>query len=82
MTSIVHGLTTTPGMVGVITSAVGGALAAVLAMFATHDPVAAGVAGAATFVLLFVFIVVASMRTIGRFWAGMHTMFPKDRGQG
>ena len=78
VTSIVHGLTTTPGMVGVITAAVGAALAAVLAMLATHDPVAAGVTGVVTFVVLFFLIIVVSMRTIGRFWAGMHTMFPKD----
>jgi len=78
VTSIVHGFTTTPGMVGVITSAVGGALAGVLAMLATHEPAAAGVTGLVTFVVLFLVIVVVSMRTIGRFWRGMHSMFPKD----
>jgi hypothetical protein len=77
-TSFVHGLTTTPGMVGVITAAVGAALAAVLAMLATHHPLIAAVAGVGTFALLFILIVAISMRTIGTFWAGMHTMFPKD----
>lgn len=78
VSSLVHGFTTTPGMIGVITSAVGAALVAVLTMLATHDPVASGVGGVVAFVVLFVAIIVISMRTIRRFWAGMHTMFPKD----
>lgn len=78
VSSLIHGFTTTPGMVGVITSAVGAALAAVLTMLLTHDPVVAGAAGVVAFVVLFVVVVAISMRMIGRFWAGMHTMFPKD----
>lgn len=75
---IIHGFTTTPGMIGVINSGVGGALAAVLTMLATSDPQLAGIVGVAAFIGLFIAMLVVTRRMVWRFWAGMRTMFPKD----
>lgn len=79
VSSILHGFTTTPGMIGTINSAVGGTLAAVVTMLATRDPQLAGAVGIGTFVVLFVVLLVVTQRMISRFWAGMPVMFPKDR---
>ena len=77
--SIVHGFTTAPGMIGTINTAVGGALAAVLTMLATGDQQLAGLVGLVAFIVMFVVLLLFQMRMISRFWAGMETMFPKDR---
>lgn len=53
MPSILHGLTTTPGMVSVICSAVAGALFAVIAVLATRDTTIAAIAGGAGFLVAF-----------------------------
>ena len=50
---MVHGFTTMPGMIAVICSAVGAVLVGVLLLLATDDPMLAGAAGVATFLLLF-----------------------------
>ena len=76
--NMVHGFTTAPGMIGVITSAVSGALAAVLTMLATHDPSLVGIVGAGAFVALFLTLAFVSMASITGFWGRMHVMFPKD----
>ena len=50
--NIAHGLTTTPGMIGTITAAVGGAFAAALALLLGAITTVGIVAGLATFVIL------------------------------
>lgn len=77
---VMHGFTTTPGMLGVICSAVGGALAAVLTMLYTHEPGTTAIVGVAAFVLCFVVELVFAQRQIGRFWASMRAVFPRDAG--
>lgn len=76
--NMIHGFTTTPGMIGVITSAVGGALAGVLTMLATHDPMLVGVVGVGAFVALFLALAFVSMASITRFWGRMRVLFPRD----
>lgn len=75
---ILHGFTTTPGMIGVICSTVAGVLAAVLVMLVTHAPLAAGLAGLAGFGLVFLvvnaLVVLQVVGTIRRLTA----IFPRD----
>ena len=52
--SLLHGLTTTPGMLSVISAAVAGALGAVVALLATHQASTAAVMGGAAFVVVIV----------------------------
>lgn len=75
---LLHGFTTTPGMISVICSGVAGALAAVLAMLATHDPAVTGIAGLAAGVILFVVIVAVVQRSVAAFWRSMPVMFPPE----
>jgi hypothetical protein len=77
---LVHGFTTTPGMLGVICSAVGGALAAVVTMLLTHVPGTAGLAGGAAFAIVFVLQVASSQRRVSRFFGSLEAMFPRDGG--
>jgi hypothetical protein len=51
-----HGLTTTPGMIGVICAAVSGALWAIVAILLTHDPVVATWTAVGAFLLVFLVI--------------------------
>jgi hypothetical protein len=76
--AIIHGLTTTPGMIGTINAAVGGALAAVLTMLAIHDPRAAGIVGVLAFLVLFVTLILLTRRKIEAFWSGLPVLFPRD----
>lgn len=75
---IIHGLTTTPGMIGTINSGVGGALAAILTMLLTGDPQISGIVGVVASLVLFVVLAFLTQRTVARFWTGMPTMFPRD----
>jgi hypothetical protein len=75
---IVHGFTTTPGMLSVICSAVAGALAAVLAMLMTHVPATAELAGGLVFVIVFVIEVVYAQRVIAGFWRSLQVRYPRD----
>jgi hypothetical protein len=75
---LLHGFTTTPGMLGVICSAVGAALTAVLTMLLTHEPMKAELTGGAGFVIIFAILLLWSQRQIGGFWRSMHVMFPKE----
>jgi molybdopterin converting factor small subunit len=73
----VHGLTTTPGMIGVICSAVAGALAAVAALLLAHDAGTAAVAGLVAFAAVFVilnFLVIVQVR---RGMRELRAMFPR-----
>lgn len=76
--NVIHGFTTTPGMIGVITSAVAGALGGVLTMLATHDPAVAGLVGAASFLVLLAVLVLLTTARITRFWTRMPVLFPRD----
>jgi hypothetical protein len=77
---IVHGLTTTPGMIGVICAAVAGGLAAVLVLLATHDPLAAGLAALAGFLLLFAALTTVAVRVIAGFQSSLEVRFPRPDG--
>ena len=76
--NIIHGFTTTPGMIGTITNVLGGALAAVLTMLATHDALLTAIVAGVVIVSSFVVTLVIIQSTIFRFWDRMHVMFPKD----
>jgi hypothetical protein len=78
---LVHGLTTTPGMIGVITCGVAAALAGVLVMLATQDPRLAGIVAGVMFVVLNVALIVMVSGNIRRFWQALHIMFPKDHAE-
>ena len=75
---MLHGFTTTPGMLSVICSAVGAALAAVLTMLATHEPNKAELVAVVAFVILFVVSLVMAQRLIGRFWRSLQVRYPRD----
>jgi hypothetical protein len=75
--SIVHGLTTTPGMLSVICSAVGGALGAVIAVLFTHDMVTATLAGALGFLVGFVVLTAALIEQVRRNTIGLKAVFPR-----
>jgi hypothetical protein len=75
---LLHGFTTTPGMLGVICSAVGGALAAVVAMLLTHAPITAGLVGAGAFLIVFTLEVASSQRRMSRLWRSLDAIFPRD----
>lgn len=75
---VIHGYTTTPGMIGVICAAVGGVLAAVLAMLLTHAPATAGLAGLAGFVLLNLLLnAIVVLQVLGAM-RGIKAVFPSE----
>lgn len=80
--SLAHGLTTTPGMIGVICAAVAGALGAVLALLLTHQVSAAALVGAAAFLLMFVFLSVYLIVKVLREMQGMLARFPRTDEKG
>lgn len=74
---LIHGLTTTPGMIAVICCAVAGALGAVIAILLTHDAVTAAAVGLAMFLLVFAILnawVVMFVRRQGR---ELRSIFPR-----
>ncbi|HET7180961.1 MAG TPA: hypothetical protein VFI15_01880 [Candidatus Limnocylindrales bacterium] len=75
---MVHGFTTTPGMIGVITCAVAAALGAVLVMLTTHEPPLAGIVGVIAFIVLNAALIAMVSGNIRRFWSGMEMLFPRD----
>jgi hypothetical protein len=54
--NLLHGMTTTPAMLAVISSAVAGALSAVVTILTTHIATTAAVAGIGGFAILFVIL--------------------------
>jgi hypothetical protein len=80
---IVHGLTTTNGMVGMITAAIGGILGGVVALLIGVAPnVAVGI-GLGTFTALVLVITGTALRGFARFGERLGTRFPSpptDRG--
>jgi hypothetical protein len=77
---VLHGLTTTPGMIGVICSAVAGALGAVVAVLLTHHAGTAAATGLAAFIVLFVTLSLVMMTTIRRSMRNVRAMFPRPDG--
>ena len=77
---LAHGLTTAPGMISVICTAVAGALAAVVALFVSHDVMVAALAGLAGFALCFIGLSVVLFRQALGFSAKLPAMFPRPKG--
>jgi hypothetical protein len=76
---LAHGLTTAPGMISVICTAVAGALAAVVALLLTHDVNIGVLAGLGGFGLGFIVLSVVLFRQALGFSASMPTMFPRPK---
>jgi hypothetical protein len=71
-----HGLTTTPGMVGTITAAVGGAFAAAFALLLGASPMVAIVAGLVGFAIMTVVVWSAALRQFQAIERTMEIRFP------
>ncbi len=71
-----HGMTTTPGMVGTITAAVGGAFAAAFALLIGGTPTGGVVVGLATFAILTVAIWLAALRQFHAIDRQIRVRFP------
>jgi hypothetical protein len=78
--TVAHGLTTIPSMITVICSALTGVLVAVVVLLATHAATLAGTLGLATFVILALIAMVASVRIVMAATARMESRFPPDDG--
>jgi hypothetical protein len=74
--NLAHGLTTTPGMVGTITAAVGGAFAAALALLLGAIPMVGIVAGLVVFAILTVTVWIAALRQFRAIEGTMAIRFP------
>jgi hypothetical protein len=73
---VAHGLTTTPGMIGAICSAVAGGLSASISLLATHDPMLGAVIGIATSLAFFAFINAVVIWRVRAFMRSMTAQFP------
>ena len=71
-----HGLTTTPGMVGTITAAVGGAFAAAFALLLGSSPMVGIVAGLVGFVVFTTIVWLAALRQFQAIERTMEARFP------
>jgi hypothetical protein len=71
-----HGLTTTPGMVGTITAAIGGAFAAAVALLLGGTPLGGVVVGLAAFAVLTVAIWMAALRQFKAIERHFEVRFP------
>lgn len=74
--SFLHGLTTTPGMIGTINSVIGGALVAVLAMLADLPSTASLLAGVIGAIACFALIWVAATRRFEAINRSLEIRFP------
>ena len=77
MRSILHGLTTTPGMVSVICTAVAGALCAVIAVLVTGDTVTAALAGGAGFLVGFLALMWYMIGQVQKTMMELVAIFPR-----
>jgi hypothetical protein len=73
---ILHGLTTTPGMLAAICSAIAAALSGVIVLFFSEAPMVAGIVALAVLVLANVYATVFMGRQIGRFARSLRAEFP------
>jgi len=76
---LLHGFTTTPGMVGVICSAVSGVLTAVLALLVNHDPAIAAVAGVVAFSVVVVVLTGIVMVNVFAMMRRLKAVFPRHQ---
>ena len=79
---IVHGLTTTAGMIGVISSGVTGALGAVIAILATHSADAAAATGLVVFLAAFVVLNGIVVMQVRRNMRAFVSIFPRTDPKG
>jgi hypothetical protein len=79
--SFVHGLTTTNGMVAVITTAISGILGAVVALLAGLAPGTAIALGVITFVVMFGVVLGSALRNFTRFADRLDPRFPTPPGK-
>jgi hypothetical protein len=75
--NLLHGLTTTPGMIGVICSAVAGALGAVIALLFTHDANTGVTVGLVVFIAVFVALTLVVIRSVLRTMSNLPSKFPR-----
>ena len=76
---LAHGLTTAPGMISVICTAVAAGFVAVLALLLTHDTNVAVLAGLAGFIACFLALSVVLFRQAVSFSTSMPAMFPRPK---
>ena len=74
---IVHGLTTLPGMLSVVCSALAGALAGVVLLVLTHDGILAFGGAALAFLGLFLAMAAIGLRAVARFQSTFEAKFPR-----
>ena len=75
--SLLHGLTTTPGMLGVICAAVAGALGAVVTILLTHVATTAAAVGIVAFLGVFVALTAWSIIGVRRYFRSLRAIFPR-----
>ncbi|MEO8273960.1 MAG: hypothetical protein ABI620_07825 [Chloroflexota bacterium] len=74
---LIHGLTTTPGMIGVICAAVSGALGAVVALRVSHDSALGVATGVVAFIVVFLLLSVGLGLSVTRGTRGLRAHFPR-----
>jgi molybdopterin synthase sulfur carrier subunit len=77
--AVLHGLTTMPGMIGVICSAIAGVLLGVLAVLVTHDAALAAILGVVGFVVVYLVTTLAIMRAVRGFQIAWTSVFPRPQ---
>jgi hypothetical protein len=77
MGDMLHGLTTLPGMLSVVCSAIAGALAAVVVLLVTHDGTVAFAGALVVFVSLFLAMAAIGYRTVASFQSSFEARFPR-----
>jgi len=77
--NIAHGFTTTPGMIGTITAAVGGAFAATVVLILGAPPMVGVVAGLAGFGIMTALILAAAFRGFLALEHGIRPRFPSPK---
>jgi hypothetical protein len=75
---VLHGFTTTPGMLTVICSVIGGSLIGVVAMLAGVGSGAAALSAVVGTLALFAVTLALSIREISSFWRSMEVRYPAD----
>ena len=79
---ILHGLTTLPGMLGVVCAAIAGALMGIVVLLMTHDGTSAFVGATIVFIVVFVALATIGYRTANAFQKTFVARFPRDASSG
>jgi lysylphosphatidylglycerol synthetase-like protein (DUF2156 family) len=82
LATFAHGLTTTVGMIGVITAIIAGILGAIVSLLISSVVAEAIVVGAATFVVVFLAVLGLGMRNFMRFSRRLGSRFPTPPAEG